>query len=104
TLTGRSYLWYRAADFIRERPLLGHGFEAFWVQGNIDAEGLWQYGKITTRGGFNFHNTVIELLVHFGWIGALLTLAVFAIAACALIRRALARPDAAGAFYLSFVV
>ncbi len=42
TLTGRTYLWQRAADFIAEKPALGAGFNAFWVQGNPDAEGMWR--------------------------------------------------------------
>jgi len=104
TLTGRSYLWYRAGDFIAERPLLGRGFEAFWVHGNIDAEGMWQYGQMTARSGFNFHNTLIELLIHFGWIGAALTVAVFLAAFVGLIRRCVLQPGAVSAFYVGFVV
>jgi len=69
TLTGRLYLWQRSADIIKERPWLGVGYNAFWVQGHIDAEGLWRWGGIQSRGGFNFHNTVLEVLVHFGYIG-----------------------------------
>lgn len=104
TLTGRSYLWYRAADFIRERPILGRGFEAFWVQGNIDAEGLWEYAKLGNRGGFNFHNTLIELLVHFGWVGTCLVLAVFAVAAVKLLGRTVREPTLVSAAYVGLVV
>jgi exopolysaccharide production protein ExoQ len=71
TLTGRTYLWYRAQDLIHEAPLLGRGFHAFWLQGNIDAEGLWRYAGITSRGGFTFHNTLVEILVQLGWVGAI---------------------------------
>ena len=104
TLTGREYLWYRAHDIIQDRPLLGRGFEAFWVQGNTDAEGLWEYGKIAQRGGFNFHNTLIELLVHFGWVGTVLTLLVFATAFGFLVRRCIREPSLAVAFYFAFMV
>ncbi|MBV9693894.1 MAG: O-antigen ligase family protein, partial [Alphaproteobacteria bacterium] len=69
TLTGRTYLWFRARDFVAEHPLLGQGYGAFWQQGNLDAEGLWQFGRITTRQGFNFHNTLYDVLVSLGWIG-----------------------------------
>ena len=103
TLTGRSYLWYRAADLIHERAVLGRGFEAFWVQGNIDAEGLWQYGKVPGQAGFNFHSTVIELLVHFGWAGTLLTLGVFALSLCKVIQRGIQHPNVTSAFYVAFV-
>lgn len=80
TLTGRTYLWYRAQDLIQGKPLLGRGFHAFWLQGNIDAEGLWRYAGITTRGGFTFHNTLVEVLVQLGWFG-LVALALSAAAA-----------------------
>jgi exopolysaccharide production protein ExoQ len=76
TLTGRIYLWQRADDIIAQNPWLGKGYYAFWVQGDLDAEGLWQWAGITLRGGFNFHNTARETLVAFGWVG----FAVFALA------------------------
>jgi len=71
TLTGRTYLWFRARDFIADHPLLGGGYGAFWQHGNLDAEGLWRYAGIATREGFNFHNTLYDVLVSLGWIGAL---------------------------------
>ena len=69
TLTGRTYLWERAGDFIADNPVLGKGFAAFWLQGIPDAEGLWEYAGIASRSGFNFHNSIIEILVHLGWLG-----------------------------------
>jgi exopolysaccharide production protein ExoQ len=104
TLTGRSYLWYRSADFIRERPMLGRGFEGFWVQGNTDAEGLWRYAKMDNRSAFNFHNTLIEFLVHFGIVGTALCLSVFLYACVRLFRRAILQPNVVSAFYIGFIV
>lgn len=104
TLTGRGYLWYRAGDIIREHPLLGHGFEAFWVRGNIDAEGFWRYAKIPERSGFSFHNTMIEMLIDFGWLGAALLLTVFAVACWALLRRAVRAPSLPAAFFVALLV
>lgn len=72
TLTGRTYLWARARELIAEHPLLGQGFGAFWQQGNLDAEGLWQFAQITTREGFNFHNTMYDVLVSLGVLGAVI--------------------------------
>lgn len=69
TLTGRAYLWYRAQPIIGQKPVLGHGFQAFWTQGNEDAEGLWNWAKNKSRGGFNFHNTYIEMQVDLGMVG-----------------------------------
>ena len=50
--------------------MLGRGYYAFWRQGNLDAEGLWRYFGIDSRGGFTFHNTLVDILVTLGWIGA----------------------------------
>lgn len=69
TLTGRAYLWYRAQPIMAQKPWLGHGFQAFWTQGNEDAEGLWNWAKNKSRGGFNFHNTYIEMRVDLGMVG-----------------------------------
>lgn len=101
TLTGRTYLWYRARQMIAEKPIVGHGYNAFWRQGNPDAEGLWRFGNITARSGFNFHNTGIELLMQFGWCGAFVVAGVFLIGAALLVRRFLVRPDAMTCLWLA---
>jgi exopolysaccharide production protein ExoQ len=69
TLTGRTYLWQRAQEMALERPIGGRGFAAFWQQGNLDAEGLWQFAHIKSRFGFNFHSTYYDILIGMGWIG-----------------------------------
>ena len=86
-LTGRGYLWQRADELIAARPLFGLGYGAFWVPGNLAAEGLWEQFGITTRTGFHFHNTPREILVHLGWIGLLLYAVVSAIGLFRLIAR-----------------
>jgi exopolysaccharide production protein ExoQ len=104
TLTGRTYLWQRAYDLIAETPWLGKGFHSFWLQGNPDAEGLWQYAGITSREGFNFHNTAIEILVHIGWFGLVICTLVVVIALGILIARFLTRPNLFICFWLSVLV
>lgn len=69
TLTGRTDLWWTAWAFISERPLLGLGYQAFWVRGFGPAEALWAEFGITARAGFNFHNTYISNAVEIGMIG-----------------------------------
>ena len=101
TLTGRTYLWYRANDLIAEKPLLGRGYEAFWIQGNIDAEGLWRYFGIEERGGFTFHNTAVELLVSLGWVGLILSGAVAVVGAVFLVRRFVEKPSIALVCWMS---
>ena len=72
TLTGRTDLWDIAADLIAQRPLLGVGFQAFWVQGHADAEALWLMFGIEGRSGFNFHNMYVSNAVEIGVLGVLL--------------------------------
>jgi len=104
TLTGRTYLWQRAYDLIDATPWLGRGFHSFWLQGNPDAEGLWQYAGITSRDGFNFHNTAIEILVHLGWFGLIIYGAVVVIALAFLVARFMTRPNLFVCFWLSVLV
>jgi exopolysaccharide production protein ExoQ len=104
TLTGRTYLWQRAYDLITETPWLGRGFRSFWLQGNPDAEGLWQYAGILSRDGFNFHNTAIEVLVHLGWVGLVVYGVVVIVALGFLVARFLVRPNLFVCFWLSMLV
>ncbi|KIQ69294.1 O-antigen ligase family protein [Wenxinia marina] len=52
TLTGRTYLWNQAIEIGGARPILGLGYNAFWVAGRPDAERLWDEFYITGRTGF----------------------------------------------------
>lgn len=70
TLTGRTVLWQIALSQINERPFFGIGYNAFWIQGNLLPEGIWREFLIDSRSGFNFQNTVLEVAVELGWIGA----------------------------------
>lgn len=72
TLTGRTDLWRIAARFIAERPILGVGYQAFWVPGHAPAEALWHMFGIESRGGFNFHNTYVSNAVEIGILGVML--------------------------------
>ncbi|KXF76619.1 exopolysaccharide biosynthesis protein [Paramesorhizobium deserti] len=72
TLTGRTYLWDQGLRAAHEAPLLGVGYYAYWVQGFSEAERLWDEFYITSRGGFHFHNTYIEVLVELGYVGLVL--------------------------------
>jgi exopolysaccharide production protein ExoQ len=68
-LTGRDILWLEADEQIAARPWLGGGYNAFWVQGNLEAERLWDEMGIQSRAGFSFHNTFKEILVDLGYVG-----------------------------------
>jgi len=104
TLTGRTYLWYRAHDLIEQKPWLGRGFYAFWRQGNTDAEGLWQYAGILGRSGFNFHNTLVELTVQLGMIGASIFVLVALMGLIGLVRHFVQRPSLPLCFWLAYML
>jgi exopolysaccharide production protein ExoQ len=101
TLTGRTYLWERARQYVSVRPVLGHGYEAFWRHGNLEAEGLWRYGKIQERAGFNFHNEYIEILVALGWAGLVLFLITLVTTSVGLVWRLIRAPTPTVAFAAS---
>lgn len=104
TLTGRTYLWDRSRELIAQRPMLGTGYHAFWVQGEPDAEGLWAYAKIKERLGFNFHNHYVDTLVVLGVVGLVALIILLATVFAGVALETILAPSAAGAFFLSFVV
>ncbi|MFC3215107.1 O-antigen ligase family protein [Novosphingobium panipatense] len=69
-LTGRGYLWYRAAFIIEDSPWLGTGYFGFWIPENPDAVGFWRYFQIRQEGtAFSFHNSYIQTIVETGYLG-----------------------------------
>lgn len=72
TLTGRTYLWQQGIEAARQSPIIGIGYQGYWVRGFPEAERLWEEFYINSRGGFHFHNTYIETMVETGAIGTLL--------------------------------
>jgi exopolysaccharide production protein ExoQ len=104
TLTGRTYLWERAAELIDQNPLLGRGYGAFWFQGNPYAEGIWQHFGLIGRGGFNFHNLWYEQGVALGYIGITIALLTLLIASFRVARWAVRFPAPESFFFLSYVM
>ncbi len=103
-LTGRTFLWSRARDYMAAAPLLGVGFQAFWVQGHVEAEGLWSFAQIEGRAGFHFHNTFYEAGVELGWVGIITLFGTLLVATKRVIGLALRRPDGGSAFLLGLFV
>lgn len=97
-LTGRDYLWHRAYLYIADRPVLGTGFGAFWVQGNIEAEGLWRAMSIGSRMGFHFHNLFLNVAVELGLLGLFVAVAFMVAVTVATVRYAWRRGDQAAVF------
>ena len=91
-LTGRVDLWAFGQTIMNESPLLGLGYNAFWVHGNPGAEYLWDMMGIGSRSGFSFHNTFIEIRIHNGWVGLVLFLAIWTYAAIRLLAKVVLTP------------
>jgi exopolysaccharide production protein ExoQ len=104
TLTGRTYLWYRAADLIQEKPVFGRGYNAFWVQGNTDAEGLWQFFGITSRDGFTFHNTYVQTTVELGYVGLGVLILTVLVGFVFLTRRFVQKPTLPLVFWIGILL
>ena len=104
SLTGRTILWSRARDYIAMRPLLGVGYQAFWVQGHVEAEGLWRFAQIESRVGFHFHNLYYETAVELGDIGVAVLAASLLAPAVLALRLSLMRPACDNAFFSALIV
>jgi exopolysaccharide production protein ExoQ len=104
SLSGRSVLWDFSQSLIAERPVLGHGYSAFWRQGNLDAEGLWQMYGIADRSGINFHNQFIEVNVDLGLVGLCLFVPLLVAIGLASLRRSVVNPSISTAVMASLVV
>lgn len=103
TLTGRTDLWSIAIDLIAERPILGVGYQAFWVPGNPTAEAIWFEFGIQSQSGFSFHNTYLSNAVEIGVLGVFIQTIMIGAALLMSARMALARTDRASVTLVAFV-
>lgn len=103
-LTGRDYLWARANELIAQRPLLGYGFQAFWMGNSTEAQVLLgRFGQSDGRV-FNFHNTYLQFAVDVGVIGAVALALTVAAAVIAFARRYVVEPTVPMTFFFVFFV
>ncbi|WP_299486067.1 O-antigen ligase [Acaryochloris sp. IP29b_bin.137] len=70
TLSGRTELWHEILLSVRDRPLFGHGYGAFWTEGG-GAEMVWQeFGWQAPHA----HNGTLDLLLDLGIVGTVIFL------------------------------
>ncbi|MFC7478309.1 O-antigen ligase family protein [Dankookia sp. GCM10030260] len=103
TLTGRTALWQRAEQLIALKPILGVGYQAFWVQESVEAEGLWRMSKVAARFGFHMHNLYYETAIELGYVGVAVFGTVLATLALCVLVNACRRPSLELAFIASVV-
>jgi O-antigen ligase len=66
TLTGRTTIW-KAVLSLHTNPLIGTGFESFWLGNRLQA--VW---NMSVKGIQEAHNGFIELYLNLGWVGLFL--------------------------------
>lgn len=99
----RTPLWEVASKMIRENPVGGVGFQAFWQQGNPYAEDLWSRFQ-PARSGYHFHNLWYQSAVDLGYIGLGLALLTVAITAIEVMRWVVRCPSPVSCFFFGYVV
>lgn len=72
TYTGRDVIWQFALDHVRQRPLFGFGYEAFWGMPNLVAD--WNYLESWGYRASDAHNGYLNLAVTTGLVGLALSL------------------------------
>lgn len=66
TLTGRTDVWALALDRAADRPFLGFGYRAYWIEGNkIRLMATESWADHINHG----HNTYLDLFVELGYLG-----------------------------------
>jgi O-antigen ligase len=77
TFTGRSAIWEFALAAVAEKPIIGHGYAAFWD--DVTARQTAQGAEWATSAAHS-HNSYLDLAVTIGLPGLLLVLPVFVLA------------------------
>lgn len=72
TLTGRTGLWDVILSSVREQPLLGYGYGAFWLGEDGPSREVWQF---VTWEPNHAHNGLLELVLYTGLLGLAVFLA-----------------------------
>ena len=105
TFTGRAGLWRFAVDSIGERPLIGHGFFAFWrteaTQSLAEGSGDWETNWAGTAA--HSHNGYLDTILGLGLIGLALTLVVLVLKPLRDFDRATRNEGTASPFAMMFV-
>lgn len=103
-LTGRVALWEKADQLIALNPVLGTGYNAFWISNNLDAEYLWRSLGVNSGAVFNFHNTFRDILVDLGFVGLALFGIVALTATLRLFYKVMVEPNFLGILCCTLVV
>ena len=70
TFTGRTEIWSILAEHVRQRPLLGSGYGAYWTGGAVPGTESFEF--IHRMANFypgSAHNGYLEVVNDLGWVG-----------------------------------
>jgi exopolysaccharide production protein ExoQ len=101
TMTGRTVLWTQVASHIADRPLLGHGYGAFWEATSAASE------RVRAAIGWDTphsHNGLLDVWLDLGLVGALSLIAGFALALERAWSGLRARTSVDGVWAMTFLV
>lgn len=104
SLTGRTYIWSRAEVLIDQAPWFGRGFASFWIDGELEPTAIWDAMYVENHLGFNFHSSVYEILVYFGWVGLIAMSAIFIGYTILLARRLVLEPRPVTILFAAIIV
>jgi O-antigen ligase len=83
-LTGRTGIWTGVAHLVRERPLQGWGFLAFWRDGPFATEGPSGFARFGLRSA---HNGYLEVALGAGIVAAILVVVTLVVIGARAARR-----------------
>lgn len=104
TLTGRTDIWDAVLPIAGD-PLIGTGYESFWLGKRL--EKFWSVQDGAFRGIQEAHNGYLELYLNLGWIGIVLLAGLIVVSYPKVIANLRADPSAGSlglAFFVSEVV
>lgn len=70
TFTGRTQIWSILAEHVRQRPLLGSGYGAYWTAGAVPGTESFEF-MLRMRNFYpgSAHNGYLEVVNDLGWVG-----------------------------------
>lgn len=99
SLTGRLPLWVELWDYVELKPVLGHGYEAFWTTDNFNAVAAEIDWAPATA-----HSSFLECLLDLGYVGFAIMLTIIVVILARLMWNAARDRQPHQGFVLAFFV
>ncbi len=103
TLTNRIFIWQAAFEQGWRNPILGVGYESFWIEGNAAAAYYNMFGSGSTQIG-NGHNGYLDVWLELGFVGLTLLVLLLLQAVTRVIRSLTAGDEPFAEFYGGLLV